>query len=118
MLMPALPVAPDRPTFWELFPHLNEASARQICGVHPATWRRWRASGFPTMARRMPAIHNGSLPWPQWEGFECIRGRIYPPGARDGVTPGEVAALPYLKLLAQECHQLRTSPCQFLIDLH
>lgn len=79
--------------------------AARFCLVSPETFRRWRCDRTPNAtAVRLLAIRAGWLPWPEWDGWQMRAGRLYPPQwIGQGLTPGEVAALPYLhQLLAEQ----------------
>lgn len=42
----------------------------------------------------------GRCPWPAWDGWQVgADGKLYAPGARDGVPPGDVASLHWWKQL-------------------
>jgi len=89
----------------------NEQAAR-LCGVSPQTYRRWKADRKPNpCAVRLMAVMAGYLPWDGWHGWEVIGGYLFPPGARQGLLPGDIQGLPFLKLAlearAREAMELR-----------
>ena len=97
-----------RPSFWVCLgdlPSLQELQERcrftphqaaDFVGVSPETYRRWLSDRKPNLtAMRLLAIRAGCLPWPGWHDWEMRAGKLYPPGYRQGVRPGEILAVPY-----------------------
>jgi hypothetical protein len=103
------------PSFWACLgnlPTLQELQERSrltlhqaadFVGVLPETYRRCLSGRNPnvTAVRRL-TIRACYLPWPGWRDWEMRAGKLYPPGYRQGVRPGEILAVPYrLQLIAE-----------------
>jgi hypothetical protein len=53
----------------------------------------------------------GRCPWPAWADWQVgADGRLYAPGARDGVAPGDVASLHWWRQLVAYWRVRSTSP--------
>lgn len=84
------------------------------CGVSLRTVHAWRAAlAPPGYAVALAEVAAGALPWPAWSGWHARQGALYAPGARDGATPGEVAALPLLTAQLRAHERERGEPAQY-----
>lgn len=103
---------PDLGTMQLLAGLTNEVAAH-FCGVSPETYRRWRRDRKPPLyAVKLLAIRSGYLPFPGWEGWLMVEGRLCPPGwSSVAFTPGEIQALPLkqaqVNALQSELRRLR-----------
>lgn len=81
----------------------------EYLGVSVQTYRRWLNDRSPNVtAVRLLAIRAGYLPWPGWQDWEMHAGKLYPPGYRQGIGPGEILAVPYrMQLIAELQRQIR-----------
>lgn len=89
---------------------MTDAQAAEYCMVSPETYRRWGKDRQPSPAAvRLMAIRAGYVPWPGWDNWEVHSGRLFPPGfTRNGVSAGEIQAMPYFRqLLAEYERQVR-----------
>ena len=74
-------------------------AAAERLGVSWETFRRW---GYrcppPVPAVRLLAVLGGYVPWPGWEGFEVVGGRLWVPGySTFSVEPSDLFRLPYVR---------------------
>lgn len=74
----------------------ERAYARLAAGLTVEELRHLEAHALPVLL----AVLAGRLPYAAWDGWEIgADGRLYAPGARDGASPEDVAALPWWRQL-------------------
>lgn len=80
----------------------DDRTTARMLGVSYHTYRRWRTGRQPNPAAlRLLAVYAGYVPWPGWRGWEVHDGRLFPPGERLGLEPGQVAAVRFLLALSR-----------------
>jgi len=95
------PVTTDNVTNACLGARLLPHQRLTLLNISHRTLRRWRQQGTaPPNAFKLAAIAAGWLPWPGWEGFRMVNGRLWCHGdPHTGFTPGCLAKLPWLASL-------------------
>jgi hypothetical protein len=72
------------------------AYARLGAGLTEAEMAHLQAAALPVLLE----VLAGRCPWPAWDGWQVGHdGRLYAPGARDGVAPNDVASLHWWRQL-------------------
>jgi len=78
---------------------LSPADAAALCGIHRTTYlRQERGQTRVSLAvYRLLLVMGGLMPWPDWAGWQCVEGRIYPPwDERRGYAPADVLRLEWV----------------------
>ena len=70
----------------------------------------------PPAALAFLSVLAGRMPWPGWERFQVVNGELYAPGAGDGVTPDQVAGLPFILGELETRRRQQSAPAQYLLN--
>jgi len=78
---------------------LSPAEAAALCGIHRTTYlRQERGQARVSLAvYRLLLVMGGLMPWPDWAGWACLQGRLYPPwDTPRGYSPADVLRLEWV----------------------